>query len=184
MLLQHIFRAYARRIDGQREFGLRFISRRSRRPRWNRLSLSLRSFRTLFSLLRRARLVHPLADRGVIHLPTLRIRIRRPDASCTAISLCRSALSSFSPPPHSSDTCAKSEWEAHGIGCYLRRRWRRGASIRRILGSPRIPSTISEFMRIRPREQRSTDRRDVLRNSARFINSLDELRRVLEKQGV
>ena len=79
MLLQHIFRAYARRIgiDGQR-IGLKFISRRSKRPAKSVIPL-LRSFRMLFRSfgVRRAisvvRASHA-SSRGVIHL--------LPDPSC------------------------------------------------------------------------------------------------------
>lgn len=133
MQLQHIFRAYARRIgiDGQREsaLDLYFTSIGGGRADGignSSFSLSFSLFVShAFSLLRRPRASRASSPvvRGVIHLsasptpqpprssvlPTMRIRIRRPDAWRTAISLCHSlSCSSFSPPPHSSDTCAKS----------------------------------------------------------------------------
>jgi len=92
---------------GQR-IGLRFISRRSRRNR-----SSLYPFVShIFSLLRyppHHSFASRTSSRGVIHLSTwsqqplypavlsaMRIRVRRPDAWRTAISLCRSALFFFS----------------------------------------------------------------------------------------
>lgn len=80
MLLQHIFRAYARRIgiDGQR-IGLKFISRRSKRPAKSVIPL-LRSFRMLFRSF------------GV------RRAIRRPCVSCI-LPRCNSSSTRSNPQP-------------------------------------------------------------------------------------
>jgi len=84
-------------------------------------------------------------------LPAMRIRIRRPDARRTAISLCRSALFFFFASTLGRHVCQKRVGEEGGLPvCRLLYATERAEAtpIRHILGSPRISSTISEFMRI------------------------------------
>lgn len=171
MLLQHIFRAYARRIgiDGQR-IDLRFISRLSGRPvEIGHPPLSLRFVSHAFSLLPVSaapfvvRVSHA-SSRGVIHLSTRSCSHSTPardaDSHSTTrrlahrnFSLSIRALFFSSSFTLSCDMCAKSESRLAAIGYYLRQNGdeREEASIRHILRSLRIPSTISEFMRIWPR---------------------------------
>lgn len=108
----------------------RFISRRSGRPVESVIPLSVH-FARFFAPSESAapfvaRTSHA-SSHGVIHLSTrscshsMRIRIRRPDAWRTAISLCRSALFFSFCTFLSRDTCAKSESgkeTAYGIGYY------------------------------------------------------------------
>lgn len=171
--------------------GLRFISRRSAAGGIGHLFLPL-FVSYAFSLLRCApsapsvvRTSHA-TSRGIIHLstPTLQppcnhsatipvvrpaMRIRRPDAWRTAISLCRVAHF-FSPPPYSGDTCAKSEGKRLTVSGII---YDKAA----MNGEGRLLSTYSDIVSNsldnlgiyqNLTERRGTGRRDVLRNSASF----------------
>lgn len=194
------FAAYARRIgiDGQR-IDLRFISRRSGRPVENGHPPLSVSSRTLFRVLPVSaapfvvRVSHA-SSRGVIHLSTRSCSHSTPardaDSHSTTrrlahrnFSLSIRALFFFSSFTLSCDMCAKSESRLAAIGYYLRQNGdeREEASIRHILRSLRIPSTISEFMSIWPKgEVDATFQSAKFPSASSFVNSLDELRRILE----
>lgn len=160
MLLQHIFRAYARRpsesmVSSNRPLDLFHVDRR---PGIGRPPSLRRSFRTLFRsfgvrrAIRRPRVScilprprrnssfyppDPATTPAIIPvvLPAMRIRIRQPDAWRIAISLCRSARSSFSPPPHSGDSVRGSGSQYRPLSATKRRR----------AGVGRLLSTYSEI---------------------------------------
>jgi len=80
MLLQHIFRAYARRIgiDGQ-QIGLKFISRRSRRSTESVIPPSVSPFRTLF---------RSFGVRRAIRRPRVSRILPRPRRNSSSTRLC------------------------------------------------------------------------------------------------
>lgn len=180
-----------RRNRWSTRIGLRFTSRRSAAGGIGHLFLPL-FVSHAFSLLRCApsapsvvRTSHA-SSRGIIHLstPTLQppcnhpatipvvrsaMRIRRPDAWRTAISLCRVAHF-FSPPLHSGDTCAKSEGKRLAVSAIIYDKAAMSRAGCLLSTYSDIVSNSLDNLGIYQNltERRSTDRRDVLRNSASF----------------